>query len=430
MDVHLPDIDGYEAARRIAPHQPETVIVLVSAAGEALVGDPSATCGASAFVRKEELRPSLLRRPLGPASCRGRERPNDACRADAPADDQHEGHGLGPGRIVPHGLRPALRRGEAVHEVAVDGFWIDVHQVTVAEFRRFVKATGHVTVAERPLDPADYPDADPALLVPGSLVFHRTPGPVEPRRLPELVGLRAGRQLAPSRGPGQHARRPRSAPGDPRRLGGRRGVRDVGRQDPADGGRVGVRRARRARGEGLHLGRRVRPTRPDDGQHLAGRVSLAEHARRQVRGHVAGRLLPAQRLRPVRHGRQRLGVDVGLLHAEARRATTRLLRAGDEPPDHLTRRRATRSAGRARPSRAGSRRAARTSARRTTACATGRRPARPRRSTRPPATSASAAWSVRRADPVPFPKEACADPVRTPARAILGWPSPAHRPSS
>jgi formylglycine-generating enzyme len=65
-----------------------------------------------------------------------------------------------------------------VHDVAVDGFWIDEHQVTVAEFRRFVKATGHVTLAERPLDPADYPDADASLLVPGSLVFHRTRGPV------------------------------------------------------------------------------------------------------------------------------------------------------------------------------------------------------------------------------------------------------------
>ena len=42
-----------------------------------------------------------------------------------------------------------------VHEVEVDGFWIDDHQVTVAEFRRFVKATGHVTVAERGLEPAD-----------------------------------------------------------------------------------------------------------------------------------------------------------------------------------------------------------------------------------------------------------------------------------
>ena len=66
-----------------------------------------------------------------------------------------------------------------VHDVAVDGFWMDEHQVTVAEFRRFVKATGHVTVAERALEAADYPDADPALLVPGSLVFRKTRGPVD-----------------------------------------------------------------------------------------------------------------------------------------------------------------------------------------------------------------------------------------------------------
>ena len=65
-----------------------------------------------------------------------------------------------------------------VHEVTVDGFWMDEHQVTVAEFRRFVKATGHETLAERPLDPTDYPDADPELLVPGALVFHPTRGPV------------------------------------------------------------------------------------------------------------------------------------------------------------------------------------------------------------------------------------------------------------
>ena len=66
-----------------------------------------------------------------------------------------------------------------VHAVEVDGFWIDRHQVTVAEFRRFVKATEYVTVAERPLDPAMYPEADPALLVPGALVFHKTAGPVD-----------------------------------------------------------------------------------------------------------------------------------------------------------------------------------------------------------------------------------------------------------
>jgi formylglycine-generating enzyme required for sulfatase activity len=68
-----------------------------------------------------------------------------------------------------------------VHRVAVDGFWMDTHPVTNAEFRRFVKATGHVTVAERPPDPDDYPDADRALLVPGSLVFQKTRGPVDLR---------------------------------------------------------------------------------------------------------------------------------------------------------------------------------------------------------------------------------------------------------
>ncbi|MCZ4583863.1 formylglycine-generating enzyme family protein [Rhodococcus opacus] len=65
-----------------------------------------------------------------------------------------------------------------VHQVTVDGFWMDTHQVTVAEFRRFVKDTGHVTTAEIAPDPAQYPGADPALLVPGSLVFTPTPGPV------------------------------------------------------------------------------------------------------------------------------------------------------------------------------------------------------------------------------------------------------------
>jgi formylglycine-generating enzyme len=68
-----------------------------------------------------------------------------------------------------------------VHRVEVDPFWMDRAPVTVAQFRRFVKATGYVTLAERPPEAADYPDADPALLVPGALVFRPTSGPVDLR---------------------------------------------------------------------------------------------------------------------------------------------------------------------------------------------------------------------------------------------------------
>jgi len=42
-----------------------------------------------------------------------------------------------------------------VHPVTVDGFWIDEHLVTVAEYRRFVTATGYQTVAQCPLDGYD-----------------------------------------------------------------------------------------------------------------------------------------------------------------------------------------------------------------------------------------------------------------------------------
>ena len=47
------------------------------------------------------------------------------------------------------------------HKVTVDGFWIDRHAVTNAEFARFVRKTGHVTVADQAPDPSDYPDALP-----------------------------------------------------------------------------------------------------------------------------------------------------------------------------------------------------------------------------------------------------------------------------
>ena len=65
-----------------------------------------------------------------------------------------------------------------LREVTVGDVWFDPHPVTNAEFARFVEDTGHVTVAEIAPDAADFPGADPALLVPGSQVFTQTAGPV------------------------------------------------------------------------------------------------------------------------------------------------------------------------------------------------------------------------------------------------------------
>jgi sulfatase modifying factor 1 len=57
------------------------------------------------------------------------------------------------------------------HLVELSGFWIDRHTVTNEMFARFVAETGHVTVAERPANPEDYPGAKPELLQPASVVF-------------------------------------------------------------------------------------------------------------------------------------------------------------------------------------------------------------------------------------------------------------------
>lgn len=65
-----------------------------------------------------------------------------------------------------------------VHRVTVDGFLIDRTPVTNRQFRAFVQATGHVTMAERAPDPRDYPGALPHMLRAGSLVFNPPNHPV------------------------------------------------------------------------------------------------------------------------------------------------------------------------------------------------------------------------------------------------------------
>jgi formylglycine-generating enzyme len=58
-----------------------------------------------------------------------------------------------------------------VHKVTVDAFWIDKYPVTNKAFSDFVSATNYLTVAERPLNPADFPSVPEENLVPDSMVF-------------------------------------------------------------------------------------------------------------------------------------------------------------------------------------------------------------------------------------------------------------------
>ena len=169
-----------------------------------------------------------------------------------------------------------------VHRVRVDPFWIDEHTVTNAEFAQFIAATGYVTVAEQPLDPAQYPGANPGLLVPGALVFHMTDGPVDKSDISNWWRYVPGACWHRPEGPGSDIAGRQDHPvvhvatPMPRRT-------LLGRQDLANRSRMGIRRARWSGRRRVRLGRRVATGRQADGEHLARSVPVAEFRHRRLR---------------------------------------------------------------------------------------------------------------------------------------------------
>ena len=314
-----------------------------------------------------------------------------------------------------------------VHDAEVGPMWVDEHPVTNAEFRRFVKATGHVTVAEHEPDPADFDGADEELLVPGSLVFTPTTGPGAAGRLDPLVAVRpraptGGIPLGPA-APWTGSTGTRWCTSASRT---RAAYADVGRQVPA--------RPRRSGSTPPAAGSSGRPSPGATTSRPRGKVMANTwHGR-----------FPWENLRP--HGSHRHRRRSGSSRATASACTTSPATSGSGRVSRWTRRplpdvdaRATRRARpqllrtlgsccrrgerAARGATGGSPRAARTCARRRTACATARPPGRATRCAAAPGTSASAASSATSPTPATPPR---VRPFRR-RRTRLGGGSDAER---
>lgn len=105
------------------------------------------------------------------------------------------------GGIFPMGSERFYPEEGPIRQVRVGDFWIDPAPVTNRQFALFVDETGYRTEAEIAPDPRDYPGMDPALAVPGSLVFERTAGPVDLAGFPVWWHFRPGADWRHPTGP-------------------------------------------------------------------------------------------------------------------------------------------------------------------------------------------------------------------------------------
>lgn len=123
---------------------------------------------------------------------------------DAPSaeSDLTAGMRFVPGGMFRMGSDRHYREEAPVHRVSVDGFWIDRTPVTNRRFSAFVRATGHVTVAETEPNAEDYPGALPEMLYAGSLVFLPPPQPVGLRDWSQWWNFLKGANWRQPYGPG------------------------------------------------------------------------------------------------------------------------------------------------------------------------------------------------------------------------------------
>ncbi len=204
------------------------------------------------------------------------------------------------------------------HRVSVDTFWLDPTPITNSQFKAFVNATGHVTIAEIPPDPADYPGALPQMLYAGSLVFSPPPRVTDLRDWSQWWNFMKGANWRRPYGPGSNINGLDDHPVVHVAL--RRCARLCrdGRARTSRPKRSGNSpRAAASTSAEFAWGNELTP----GGKHMAntwqGEFPDREPQRGRLRAHLAGDGVSAERLRRARHDRERLGMDLRLVCARS-----------------------------------------------------------------------------------------------------------------
>ena len=260
--------------------------------------------------------------------------------AQDPPDMEHDHTGM-----------KATEDSRPVHRVYVDGFWMDKTDVTNAEFAKFVAATHYITEAERTPKAEDFPGAPPENLVAGAVVFSPPDQPVPLNNQLQWWSYVKGANWRHPSGPDSDIKGKENYP-----------VVDVSYDDAqayakwagnvSPPKRSGSSPLAVASPASRLFGATLPAKRQIHGKHLPGPLPQQEHGRRWICSDLTRYKVSAQRLRPLRHGRQRLAMDLRLVPSRLLPKTRCLRHCHPQPnrPRRLLRSRRTRSiqAGHAR----------------------------------------------------------------------------------